>query len=105
MPTRPDNYQWLESTFGSVMQAHQRLGQELQAAGPLDAKTAHLIQLAAAAASRSEGAVHSHVRRALTAGAAQAEIHHALILLASTIGFPNAAAALCWARDVLEPAS
>jgi alkylhydroperoxidase/carboxymuconolactone decarboxylase family protein YurZ len=60
------------------------------------------MQLAAAAAIRSEGAVHSHTRRALEAGAAADEICHALILLTSTIGFPNVMAALSWAEDVFE---
>ena len=56
--------------------------------------------LAAAASLQSEGAVHSHTRRALEAGAAQEEIYHALVLLVSTIGFPKVAAAISWADDV-----
>jgi alkylhydroperoxidase/carboxymuconolactone decarboxylase family protein YurZ len=59
------------------------------------------VQLAAAAAIRSEGAVHSHVRRALQAGARPEEIYHAIILLTSTIGFPNTSAALSWVYDVM----
>lgn len=51
---------------------------------------------------RSEGAVHSHVRRALEAGATPEEIYHAVMLLTSTIGFPNVAAALSWAEDSLS---
>jgi AhpD family alkylhydroperoxidase len=69
--------------------------------GPLDEKTSHLIQLAAAAAIRSEGAVHSHVRRALKAGAKPEEIYHSVILLTSTIGFPNTSAAMSWVYDIL----
>jgi alkylhydroperoxidase/carboxymuconolactone decarboxylase family protein YurZ len=65
-------------------------------------KTSHLIQLAAAAAIRSEGSVHSHTRRALEAGAKADEIYHAIILLTSTIGFPTVSAALSWADDVIE---
>src|SRR5689334_8736650 len=45
------------------------LGQAAADAGPLPEKTRYLVQLAAAAAIRSEGAVHSHARRALAAGA------------------------------------
>jgi 4-carboxymuconolactone decarboxylase len=59
------------------------------------------VQLAAAAAIRSEGAVHSHVRRALAAGASREEIQRALLLLVSIIGFPNVVAALSWADDLL----
>ena len=96
------NYSWLVSKFGNVLQSHQELGKSLREAGPIDEKTAHLIQLAAAAAARSEGGVHSHVKRALQAGATADEIYHSLILLTSTIGFPNVAASLSWAKDVIE---
>lgn len=102
MTKYPKNYRWISSRFGKVMKAHQRLGEELLAAGPLKKRQAHLVQLAAAAAGRSEGAVHSHVRRALDAGVKPDEIYHALVLLVSTIGFPGVSAALSWARDVIE---
>jgi 4-carboxymuconolactone decarboxylase len=96
------NYSWLESNFGKAIQAHQEFGKALREAGPLDEKTAQLVQLAGAAANRSEGAVHSHVKRALQAGAQPGEIYHTLLLLASTIGFPAIAAALSWAREMVE---
>jgi AhpD family alkylhydroperoxidase len=105
MKTFPKNYQWINSRFGKAMKAHQKLGEELLAAGPLKKKQAHLIQLAAAAASRSEGGVHSHVRRALAAGVKPDEVYHALVLLVSTIGFPAVSAALSWAREIIEKKS
>ena len=77
------------------------MGKVVRQEGPLDEKTAHLIQLAAATTLRSEGAVHSHVRRALNAGANPDEIYHSIILLSSTIGFPTVSAALSWAADVI----
>jgi 4-carboxymuconolactone decarboxylase len=49
---------------------------------------------------RSEGAVHSHTRRALAAGASPEEVQHAVIAATSTIGFPNVMAALSWVSDV-----
>ncbi len=102
MSQYPKNYNWLMSRFGKVLDAHQTLGKELQNAGPLDDKTAQLIKLAGAAANQSEGSVHSHIKRAQAAGANADEIYHCLVLLTSTIGFPNTAAALSWARDILE---
>ena len=98
----PSNYEWMKTRFSEVMDAHQEFGKSLQSAGPIDAKTAQLIQLAAAASNRSEGSVHSHTRRALAAGATADEIYHALILLASTIGFPASAASIAWARETIE---
>lgn len=86
-----------------MVSAVETLGQTLKREGPIDEKTAQLIQLAAAAAIQSEGAVHSHTRRALEAGAKPEEIRHTLILLTSTIGFPTMVAAMSWADNILEP--
>jgi 4-carboxymuconolactone decarboxylase len=77
------------------------LGEVVRQEGPLDEKTSQLIQLAAAAAIRSEGAVQSHVRRDLKAGAKPEEIYHSVILLTSTIGFSNTSAAMSWVYDIL----
>nr|MBF0222174.1 carboxymuconolactone decarboxylase family protein [Desulfobulbaceae bacterium] len=102
MSDLPKNYKWMMTNFEKVVSAHQELGKALYDAGPLDKKTAQLIKLAAAAATGSEGGVHSHSKRALDAGASKEEIYHALILLSSSVGFSNAAAAVSWARDILE---
>lgn len=101
MPKLPAQYVGIQKKYKGVMKAVENLGKATKAAGPLNEKTARLIQLAAAAAVRSEGSVHSHVRRALAAGAKPDEIRHAIILLTSTIGFPNVSAALSWTEDVL----
>jgi len=98
----PKAYRELGNRYGKFLGAVEALGAAVKEAGPIDGKTAQLIQLAAAAAIRSEGSVHSHARRALEAGAAPEEIRHALILLTSTIGFPTVAAGLTWAGDILE---
>lgn len=97
----PRNYRKLKKREGTFIAAVEELGRTAREAGPLDGKTAQLIQLAAAAGIRSEGAVHSHVRRAREAGATAEEVRHALILLTSTVGFPTVAAALTWADDIL----
>jgi AhpD family alkylhydroperoxidase len=98
----PAWYASLRQKHARVMEALDELGKAVRSEGPLDEKTSHLIQLAAAAAIRSEGAVHSHTRRALKAGASPDEIVHALLLLVSTIGFPAVSAALSWAHDEFE---
>ncbi len=103
MTVKPPNlYLKLQQEHPKFFEAWDAVGTTVRAAGPIDKKTAHLVQLAASAAIRSEGAVHSHVRRALDAGATAAEIEQALMLTAPTIGFPNVIAALSWAHDVLE---
>lgn len=98
---KPNTYEDLKTRYPNVIGAVEQLGEAAKAAGPLEPKQAHLIQLAAAAAARSEGGVHSHARRALKAGATAEEIRHALLLLTSTLGFPQVVAALTWAEDVI----
>jgi len=98
----PPWYAHLKAKHGAYVQALEQLGEAVRREGPLPEKIANLIQLAAAAAIRSEGSVHSHTRRALQAGANPEEITHALILLTSTIGFPTVSAALSWAYEVID---
>jgi 4-carboxymuconolactone decarboxylase len=95
----PDHYIGIRKRFGDFGTALNELGQATKSAGPLDDKTSELIQLAASATLRSEGAVHSHARRAMELGASPEEVYHALILLTSTIGFPTVAAAISWVDD------
>ena len=97
----PNAYRRLKLQHADYIEAVEALGSAVRQAGPLEEKITQLVQLSAAAAIRSEGAVHSHVRRALEIGATADEIHHALISITSTIGFPNVRAALCWADDVI----
>jgi 4-carboxymuconolactone decarboxylase len=98
----PEWYQSLKDQFPDYLDSLEALGNAVRQAGPLDEKAVQLIQLAAAAAIRSEGAVHSHVRRSLEVGISKEEIYHALIMLTSTIGFPNVSAALSWATDIIK---
>ena len=97
-----NTYQEITKLYPEVMAAQETLGKTIRGLGPLDTKTSHLIQLAAAATAKSEGAVHSHTRRAIKAGASAEEIYHSMLLLISTIGFPQAMAAISWCRDILE---
>ena len=97
----PKYYSDTMADHPKLSEALEALGVAIRQEGPIDPKTAHLIQLAAAASIHSEGSVHSHVRRALEVGATPEEIRHTLILLVSTIGYPSVAAALSWVNDVL----
>ncbi|MEW6215737.1 MAG: carboxymuconolactone decarboxylase family protein [Nitrospirota bacterium] len=98
----PEQYQNIKKRYKTLFNAVGNLGKVARQLGPLDEKTTHLIQLAASAAIRSEGAVHSHARRAVEAGAKPEEIYHTIILLTSTIGFPTVSAALSWADDIIK---
>ncbi len=98
---KPRTHESLKRQYPDFIGALDELGKAVGEAGPLSEKTRNLIQLGAAAAIRSEGAVHSHARRALSAGATPEEIRHAVIAVTSTIGFPNVVASLSWVGDVV----
>ena len=96
------HYHNLSASFPEVLAAVENLGETVRSAGPIDQKTGELIQLAAAAATQSTGSVRAHARKAMAAGAAREEIEHTLLMLISTIGFPQVAAALFWVKEILD---
>ena len=97
----PGPYHQLKQDHPDFIGAYEQLGKAAKKAGPLSEKEAQLIQLAAVAAIRSEGSMHSHCRRAIEAGATTAEICHSLMLLVSTIGFSKMVAAITWVEDII----
>jgi 4-carboxymuconolactone decarboxylase len=82
--------------------AYRQLGDAINVAGPLDAKQMALVKIGISSGARMEGALRSHVRKALAAGVTSEEVKHAILLTTTTIGFPNMMAALSWVEDLLE---
>lgn len=101
MAKLPRNYMMFQKRYPELSKMHEEVGRLAKEAGPIDSKTANLIQLSASVALRSEGSVHSHVRRALEAGATKEEIYHTIALLVTTVGFPVTAAAFSWVNDII----
>src|ERR1700691_5497568 len=89
----PKRFVRFKQTYPAIGQAYEELSDAVADAGPLDAKTRALVKLAIAVGARMEGAVHSHVRKALDAGCTAEEIRHAMLQATTTIGFPNMMAA------------
>ncbi|MFT3728201.1 MAG: carboxymuconolactone decarboxylase family protein [Terricaulis sp.] len=83
-----------------LWQALEKLGETANQSGPLDARTRRLINLALAIAADSEGATHSHTRRALTEGFSADELHHVAYLAVTTLGWPHAIRGLTWIQDL-----
>jgi alkylhydroperoxidase/carboxymuconolactone decarboxylase family protein YurZ len=100
----PSWYKDQKKRHPGVMAAYEKLGDACREAGPLDGKTLALAKLAIAVGARLEGAVHSHVRRSLEAGATIEECRHVVLLATTTIGFPAMMAALSWVEDVAKDA-
>ena len=88
--------------YPDVWGSFTALGAACGEAGPLDAKTRHLVKLAIAIAGRSEGATHSRVRRALADGVTAEELRHVAMLVAPTLGLQAAVAGLTWIDDVVQ---
>jgi alkylhydroperoxidase/carboxymuconolactone decarboxylase family protein YurZ len=85
-----------------VWEAFQRLGTAVGDAGPLDERTRRMVNLALAIGADSEGAVHSHVRRALSEGITAEALEHVAYLAITTLGWPRAQRGMSWIRDVTE---
>src|SRR5712692_6189511 len=102
MPKLPGWYKDQRKKYPKVFEAYETLGESCRRAGPLQEKTLALVKLAIAVGARLEGAVHSHVRRSLEAGATIDECRHVVLLATTTIGFPAMMAALSWVEDVAK---
>jgi AhpD family alkylhydroperoxidase len=96
------HYEVVKKYHPDYIEAVENLGKVSKKAGPVDAKTAQLIQIAASIACKSEGAVHSHTKRALDEGASKEEIRHCVIILSNTLGFPSVMAGMSWVNDILN---
>jgi alkylhydroperoxidase/carboxymuconolactone decarboxylase family protein YurZ len=86
----------------ALWKAYAALGKTVSEAGPLDGRARRLVKLALAIGAGSEGAVHSHTRRALVEGLSPDELKHVALLAVTTLGFPQAIAALSWIEDVTD---
>jgi alkylhydroperoxidase/carboxymuconolactone decarboxylase family protein YurZ len=86
----------------AVWENYSALGKAVSEAGGLDARTRRLLKLAMTIGAGSEGAVHSHVRRAQEEGLAAAEIRQVVLLAITTLGFTAAMAAYSWVNDILD---
>ena len=100
----PSAYHRFAEAQPRIMKAYEELSAATLAEGPLDRKQAELVKIGIAVGAGLEGATHSHVRRALEAGATSDEVRHAVRLALTTVGFPSMMAALGWANDVIDGA-
>ena len=98
----PGTFKAFITKFPELGETHEAIANAVAAAGPLDAKTCELIKIGISIGAGLDSAVRSHVRRALEAGATEAEIEQAVLLAMNTCGFPRTVAAWSWARMQIE---
>jgi len=97
----PAFFQEVSGRFPDVFKAYKDLGEAISELKALDNKTAELVKLGIAIGAGSEGAVHSHTRRALAEGASEKEISQCALMAITTIGWPGAMASLSWIDDII----
>jgi len=98
----PRTFKQFARRFPKLAAAHQSIGEHTATMGPLDKKTQHLIKIGICLGAGLESAMRSHTRRAIQAGATEAELEQAVMLGMTTCGFPRTVAAWQWVRQQLE---
>lgn len=83
-----------------IWKAYAALGKASAEAGPLTDRERRLVKLALAIGAGSEGAVHSHTRRARSEGVEEAALAQVALLAIGPLGLPRAVAARTWIEDI-----
>lgn len=97
----PDIFKAFIENHGAIADAYRQVGDLCAEAGPIDAKTQHLIQMGVSIGAESKGGVRSHARRAMDAGASPEEVAQTVLLSMTIVGFPAMIAAYGWIQEVL----
>ena len=90
----------LAEEYPDIWSAYAALGQATGECGPLSDREKRLVKLALAIGAGSEGAVHSHTRRAKGDGIAPEELRQVAMLAIGPLGLPRAVAAKTWIEDI-----
>ena len=83
-----------------IWAAYAALGKATAEAGPLTGREKRLVKLALAIGAGSEGAVHSHTRRARSEGIEADALMQVALLAIGPLGLPRAVAARTWIADI-----
>lgn len=90
----------LAEDYPDIWTAYAALGKATAEAGPLTDRERRLVKLALAIGAGSEGAVHSHTRRARSEGIESSAIAQVALLAIGPLGLPRAVAAKTWIEDI-----
>jgi 4-carboxymuconolactone decarboxylase len=102
MGDKQENFTYFKNRHLDIYAAYAEFGRTLhENGGPLDEKQRWLIKIAVSAASGHELALLTHIRKAKDAGCTRDEIEHAVLLTATTVGFPTMMTALMTMREEL----
>jgi alkylhydroperoxidase/carboxymuconolactone decarboxylase family protein YurZ len=90
----------LAEAHPDIWNAYSALGKATADCGPLTHRERRLVKLALAIGAGSEGAVHSHTRRAKADGIEAEAIMQVAMLAIGPLGLPRAVAAKTWIEDI-----
>lgn len=90
----------LVEEFPHVWNAYQMLGRAAADCGPLTDRERRLVKLALSIGAGSEGAVHSHTRRAKAEDIEKEALLQVAMLAIGPLGLPRAVAAKTWIEDI-----
>ena len=97
------NLEYLTENHKEIYDAYKNFGKLVhEQGGPLDEKTRWLIKVALSTEAQYPYALRTHILKALKAGCTKEEIEHAILLVASTSGFPKTMEGLLILRDVVK---
>jgi len=88
--------------YPDVWGAYSTLGKATAECGPLTDRERRLVKLALSIGAGSEGAVHSHTRRAKAEGIEATAILQVAMLAIGPLGLPRAVAAKTWIEDIVR---
>ncbi len=102
MDVRQENWDYVSRRHPEIAASYQEFARAVhEKGGPLSARERALIKVAVAAASQYEHALRYHIGQAVGAQCTADDIEHALLLTATTAGFPRMMAALMIMREDL----
>ena len=98
----PDIFKTFVERHREISEALLKVGDLCSQAGPIDQINQHLIRMGIAVGAQSQGAVRSHARRALDAGATKEQVLQTVLLSSTIVGFPAMIAAYGWLEELLS---
>ena len=104
MKKAPGPFRKFVEAYPECGMTYEALAAASREAAGFPEKEAELLKLALSLGSRLEGAAHSHVRRALEAGATAAQVRGVALLGLTTLGLPHAMMGTSWIEDILREA-
>lgn len=98
----PEFFKEVIKKYPKIAESYEDLAKEISQTNGLDERGQKLVKLGIAIGAKTEGGLHSQVRKCKEAGISDEEIYHAALLAITSIGWPSAMATLSWINDILK---